>query len=128
MNFDPKFYPLILSGRKTCTTRLEKKAEKGEIIHYPDFAVIITSVEEIPFYMAFQDDADYWHRDGFDSICEYYDELVKYYPVLKNNRDHHVFIHSFKVIMPTPEDIFSYLPAINLELPKINQHIEGGEQ
>jgi len=98
MKFDSKWYPLIESGRKKCTTRLEQKAHQGEIIRCTDFAILITSVDKVPFYIACEERKNYWYDDGFKNVDEYREELVKYYPVLESEKDHDVFIHRFRLI------------------------------
>ena len=118
MKFDSKWYPLIESGRKKCTTRLEQKASQGDIIRIGDLAILVTSIERIPFRIACEERKDYWYRDGFDSVGEYRDELVRYYPVLENDMDRSVFVHRFRLIpdIENKADRWSDLPVDVKEL------------
>ncbi len=98
MKFEPKFYPLISTGKKTCTTRLKRKAEPNQIFHYPTFAILIRDVREMSYWSAVVD--GYWKADGFDNPKDYCDELERIYPELKygDPSSKTVFVHTFVTI------------------------------
>lgn len=92
MKFNEKYIPWIKEGRKTCTTRLDKKAEIGEIIQVGDVRIQIVRIIERKFHDAlFCFDAE-----GYEFIHDYKEDVRAIYPGI--TEDTIVFCHFFKVI------------------------------
>lgn len=91
IHFNAKYTEDILSGRKTSTIRLEKKAKKGDIFTIGNKEFRISYVTRMKFKNACK---IYYSSENCESPEECMKEVLNYYPNL--TPDDYVWCHEFK--------------------------------
>jgi len=100
MKFAPEYRPLILSGKKRCTTRLEQKVEKDQY-----FLAEFSKGEPIPCMCTNSFVApvsivvhSYYSQEGFKNYQDFLNALKTHYPDIA--LDSKVYVHRFRVLAP----------------------------
>lgn len=103
VKFKKEYYPLIRDGLKTQTLRIARKrldVREGDFVNaiFPGipekFIIQINKIGYKQFKSITLDDAK---REGFDSIADLKNELLKIYPLI--NRFDRLYYYQFEVVI-----------------------------
>lgn len=83
LSFRPHLDAWNESGRKYCTTRLEKKADTGDVFFRRGICYRVTGVTPMTLIQAVCGE---WSKEGYVSRQEFVSELMDIYPEIRNNK------------------------------------------
>ena len=83
LSFRPYMDTWNESGRKYCTTRLEKKADTGDALFRCGICYRVTGVNPMTLIQAVCSE---WSKEWYLSRQEFVSELIGIYPELRNNK------------------------------------------